>query len=346
MQHGARRLSVPRGATDLLGVGVERLGDVGVHDAPDVGLVDAHPERGGRHDHVQLARAPGRMHLVAPLLRHSPVVRRGAAPAGNEFVGVRVGLLAGRDVEERGALGIHDLFENRTTLVGVVLVPANRQVDLRTVHAAHLEMRVAHAQARDDVVTDRTGCRRRQRQNGRVAEGLDGVPDAGVLRAEVEPPGRHAVRFVDDDHAHVGAFQTVEDVGVGELLRGEERVHRLAALDRGPGRSPSARSRARIQGDGGGGVGCRVDRRDLVALEGEQRGDDDRDAAQFASRDLIDRGFPRAGGEDDEGVATADDGVDRLGLSRQQRVPPEGLAGGAGGLFGGGGSVHGDLVPG
>src|SRR5205085_2761373 len=46
-----RRCTVAARAADLLGVVVERSGDVVVHDEAHVGTVDAHPERTGRHHH-------------------------------------------------------------------------------------------------------------------------------------------------------------------------------------------------------------------------------------------------------------------------------------------------------
>ena len=46
---------VPAGPPDLLDVRLERLGHVVVDDGADVGLVDAHPEGNGSHDHSQPA---------------------------------------------------------------------------------------------------------------------------------------------------------------------------------------------------------------------------------------------------------------------------------------------------
>ena len=55
-QHDLGGLAVAAGAPDLLVVGVQRLGDVGVEDPAHVGLVDAHAERGRRDDHVAARR--------------------------------------------------------------------------------------------------------------------------------------------------------------------------------------------------------------------------------------------------------------------------------------------------
>ena len=55
-QHAARRLAVAAAAAGLLVVRLGAARDVGVDDQPDVALVDAHAERVGRDDHVELAR--------------------------------------------------------------------------------------------------------------------------------------------------------------------------------------------------------------------------------------------------------------------------------------------------
>src|SRR3954447_19318677 len=44
-QHGVGVVTVTSAASDLLVVRVDGLGDVGVHDEANVGLVDAHAER-------------------------------------------------------------------------------------------------------------------------------------------------------------------------------------------------------------------------------------------------------------------------------------------------------------
>ena len=64
-EHDLGGLAVAARAPDLLVVGVERLGDLGVEDPAHVGLVDAHPERGGGHDDVELAVHEALLHVVA-----------------------------------------------------------------------------------------------------------------------------------------------------------------------------------------------------------------------------------------------------------------------------------------
>ena len=65
-EHGVGRLAVAARAAELLVVGVERLGGVGVDHTAHVGLVDAHAERGRGHDDVEVAGHEALLHLVAP----------------------------------------------------------------------------------------------------------------------------------------------------------------------------------------------------------------------------------------------------------------------------------------
>ena len=75
VEQGRRRgLPVAAGAPDLLVVAVERLRDLRVHDPADVRLVDAHPERRRRHDHVEVVVHEARLGGLAVAPAHPGVV--------------------------------------------------------------------------------------------------------------------------------------------------------------------------------------------------------------------------------------------------------------------------------
>ena len=79
-QPGLGRVAVAAGAAGFLVIGLDRLGDAGMGDEADVGLVDAHAEGDGRGHHHLLGRDERR--LVA---RRGPAARARhdrAAPAG------------------------------------------------------------------------------------------------------------------------------------------------------------------------------------------------------------------------------------------------------------------------
>jgi hypothetical protein len=87
-----------------------------------------------------------------------------------------------------------------------------------------------------------------------------------------------------------------------------EALERLPALGYGPGR---------VQRRGLAGVRL-LDRLDLVALEGDERRDDDRRPVDEQRGDLVDGRLARARRHDNERVAAADDRLGRLELRRAQ----------------------------
>ena len=89
-----RRLAVPAGPADLLGVRLEALGEVEVVDVADVGLVDAHAEGDRRDDDVAGRRRP-------PLLRRDAIL--GSQP-GVVGAGGKARRREERGDPERGAL--------------------------------------------------------------------------------------------------------------------------------------------------------------------------------------------------------------------------------------------------
>jgi hypothetical protein len=192
-----RRLSVAAGTTDLLVVGVERFGQVGMEDPAHVGLVDAHPERVRRDDDLRLAvdELPLRLVTLGPLQR-AVVMGRGAR--GCDRRAELLGSPSSRHVDDAAPRhrrrGLHD---------GVVTIarldePPHRQVDVRAVEAADDNRRVAQRELADDVLTHRRRCRRGECEHARVTEVVDESAEVAVGRTEVVPPRADAVRLVDD----------------------------------------------------------------------------------------------------------------------------------------------------
>jgi hypothetical protein len=55
-----------------------------------------------------------------------------------------------------------------------------------------------------------------------VAELFDDAAQPQVVGAEVVPPGRDAVRLVDDEQRRPGVVQRIDHLRLGQLLGGEE----------------------------------------------------------------------------------------------------------------------------
>src|SRR2546422_132820 len=80
----ARRSSFPPASTHFLVVAVEILGEAGVDDGADVGLVHAQAEGGGRHHEVEAIVPPGIQQYPAARGRRLAVE---AADAAEAFTG-------------------------------------------------------------------------------------------------------------------------------------------------------------------------------------------------------------------------------------------------------------------
>src|SRR5664280_2188641 len=206
-QHRLRQLAVPTGATDLLVVGVHRVGDVGMQDEADVRLVDAHAERGGGHHDVQAADHEPGLDRVAVGRAHARVVRRGVHAELGNGLSVALGAAPSRRVHDPRLTLAHCPHDHRFALLVIVAEGFNAEEQVGSVEAVHHDLRVAQPQLADHFVTYRRRRRRRQRQHGGVSQGLDHAAQAQVVGPEVVTPGRDAVRLVDDEERRLGLGQ-------------------------------------------------------------------------------------------------------------------------------------------
>ncbi len=274
------------GTTHLLVVGDGRVRGAQVDHEPQVGLVEAHPQRRGGHQ---------RLHAVVQqgLLELDPLLGVGAPGVGTHLVprrAQRLGHVGGLGHRE----GVHDA---RTGQVPEVLGQPRQPVGRGELqHAQAQRVPPERAAQRDDLtpVVDlpvsvdrdgellgdvgdhpRVGGGRGGQHRGPHRQGGQQVADASVVRSEVVAPVGHAVRLVHDQQAdplgqlgqpvlaEVGVVETLrahqQDV---DLARGQLLAHRgplgdVAGVD-GVGTDPGA----------GGGL-------DLVAHQRQQRADDD-----------------------------------------------------------------------
>ena len=194
-----RRLAVPPAPADLLVVGVERGGRRGVQHEPHVGLVDAHPERRGGHDHVHLARPEPVLHLLADAAFQPGVVRPRPHPALGQRLGDHDALLAGRAVDEPGAGQLGRALDHLAAAQVGIRVPVRAQVQLGPVEGDHHLAVLAQAEPLDDVRADRRCRGGGQRGHRRVPEAFDHVAQAQVVGPEVVPPLGDAVGLVDHE---------------------------------------------------------------------------------------------------------------------------------------------------
>ena len=200
------------------------------HEA-DVGLVDAHAERGGGDDHIE------------PVL-HERLLRCGAlgwAQPGviRDRVDARIAqlrrdllrALARRDVHDARLLDLAQALEQGLRLVALPAEGLDAEPDVLPVEPAHQEERVAHAEPRHDLLAHGRRGGGGQGEDRRPPEDVRDGAEAQVVGPEVVPPLADAVRLVHDHERRLGRRQLAHHVVIGELLRREEEELQLVAAE-------------------------------------------------------------------------------------------------------------------
>ena len=174
-----------------------------MHHEADVGLVDPHPEGDRRHHDPDLVKNE-RFLDPLPLLRRQPRVVGGRGDAARAQVGGQVvRALAGGAVDDAG-LALVRRQEPLKLSMRVVLLD-HLQADVGPVEAGDEAGRLLQPQLVADVVAGVRvggGGERDERHPGKA---VPQPPQRHVLRPEVVPPLRDAVRLVDGDEGDAGA---------------------------------------------------------------------------------------------------------------------------------------------
>jgi len=191
--------------------------------------------------------------------------------------------------------------------------------------------RPAHLQLLDDLRSNRGCGGRGQRDHPRRAQALHDVTDPEVVGPEVVPPGGHAVRFIDGEQRDPGLRQPVDDGVIRQLLRRQEDELGGTGAQRLPGVGGLLGSLCRVHRhrlQSGFPTAAGRQARELVSLQRDQRGHDDRGAIEQQTGQLVDGGLPGPGGHHDEDVGSLHQGSNRLRLTRAELSPAEMFVGG------------------
>ena len=291
--------AVAAAAAGFLVVALDGLGRVVVNHEAHVGLVDAHAEGDGGHNHVALLVQERVLVVDAHLLVEAGVVGAGAHVVHAQQLGNFLHLLAAQAVNDAG-LALVLLHVLNQLLFGVVL-GAHLVVEIGAVEAGFEDAGVVHVQVFLDVQLHFGRGRGREGNNGHVAaQVVDDAANLAVLGPEVVAPLRDAVGLVDGHEAD-GAFQQeLDGVVLGQAFGGHVEQAYFAAhhvflhplhLRFGQGRI----IHLRIHAEGPELV-------DLVFHQGDEGRNNDGRARHHQGRQLVAQAFARAGGHNHEGV--------------------------------------------
>jgi hypothetical protein len=215
------------------------------------------------------------------------------------------------------------VLDQRLALVLRSDEPPDLQRDVRPVEPSDDLHRVGQSERPDDLLADVRRGGGGHRHHRRMSETLDDLPEPLIVGAEVVPPGGDAVGLVDRDQRRSGLHEPFDDVGLGELFRGQEHERRV------PGRhllQSRGHGGGRVHRHGAARVGLEQAGH-LVTLERDQRRDDDRRSLEQQRGKLVDCRLAAPGRHDEQHVTPVEQVLHRLLLARSQLLPAEALPG-------------------
>jgi hypothetical protein len=318
-------LAVASGPACFLVIGLQARWDCPVRDRADVGLVDAHAERVGGHDHRRAA-VHERGLACAPRLRgHAGVVgQRGDALSGDEG-GHRLGVPARPAVDDRGqAVALAESVQQRSALAphrSLALHRHHVEGNVGTIEPRSHHDRVAQSEALGDL----GGHPRRGGRGGghhrRTVEVGDRAMQAQIVGAEVMAPLGHAVRLVDDEQDDATRGQRSAKAGRGKALGRREHEPGPPGADVAQGIDVVPVRHARREHHGPNALGLHAAQ--LIGHQRDQRADDDDQAASGQRRQLVAQRLAPAGGHDHEAVASGQRRLDAFALAGPERGEAE-----------------------
>ena len=270
-QDAAGGQSVAACSAGFLVVAFDVLGEVGVDDEADVGLVDAHAKGDGGDDDLCLAEDEGVLVLFADLVGEAGVVGEGLDVLLFEFFGDLFAAGAGLAVDDAFVVGValevvEELFDDfgfGSDVVGEVF----------SFEAAAVQGGVSQGKLADDVFGDAGGGGGGERHDGDVGEaavhaGAD-LSEHAVLGPEVVAPLADAVCFVDGEARDFHTGEPVLAGGAHEAFGGEVDEVEVAVDDGLLVLADFVEAKGGVDEGGGDAVGA--EDVDLVLHQGDER---------------------------------------------------------------------------
>ena len=174
----------------------------------------------------------------------------------------------------------------------------------------------------DDVGAGRRIGRRRDRDELEIIADRSRRPgEAKIFGPEIMPPLRDAMRLVDGEDRGSRGAEKVWRIRTREPLRGDIEEAIAAAPEPSFDRRIVFAAVGGIQG--GGGDTARLQLRDLVAHQRDQRRDDDGEPLPEDRGQLIEKRFAGTGRHDREDMFAGEHGFENFFLSRPERRKTE-----------------------
>ena len=316
------RFAVAAGPPGLLIVALQILGHVVVDDEPDIGLVDAHAERIGRHHDLDAVVQKVVLILPPGIGVELGVVRRCPDAPALQQAGGLVHLPGGAAINDARMVPLpeHQFQQNAGFLAGQGA--AGLEVEVRAVEAGRDLVGVFQFEAAPDIVPDVGRGRRCERPDDRApGQAVHERLDAEVAGAEVLPPLADAVGLVHRHHADLPLLREPLETRHLQPLRGH--VDDLI---------PALPRTAEHQGFLVVGQAVVQERRrhtglhqrpHLILHQADQRRDHDGDARQQQRGHLVADGLARTGGHHGQNVLPGQQPGDDLLLTGAEAIIAE-----------------------
>jgi uncharacterized membrane protein YhaH (DUF805 family) len=323
--------AVAAGAAGLLVVGLDVLRQIQVRDETHVGLVDAHAEGDGGDHHDPVLAQEAALMTLAHLGVEPGVVGQGGDALGVEPGRGLLHLLARAAVDDAGLALVLVAQPAQQLALRLVLLD-DGVADVGPVEAGDEVSRAGQRQAPDDVVARHRVGRGRQRDARHAGVALGKHRQAQVLLAEVVTPLADAMGFVDRHQRKQAAL--VQRIEHRQEARRQDPFGRGIQQHQTPCQQlpfDAARVRPVERAVEERGMHAHLlERAHLVLHQGDQRADDQGDAAASAvahdRRYLVGQALAAAGGHQHQRVAAADHVFDDLALQTAEAVVAEDLA--------------------
>jgi hypothetical protein len=309
-ENALSRQTVAACAAALLLVVLDRFRHRGVDDAANVAPVDAHAERHGGDDDVELLCREVVLRAAALGRFETGVVGRGLDAVSTQGSGETLGVFSADAVHDHRFPGMAP--NGIQYLLQRVMAGKHSIHQVRSVERADDDVRPLETELLDDVVAHPRRCGCRISVNARARKVAAQAGELAVLGSEVMAPLAYAVGFIDGKGSHLNPLEKAEERPRQQPFRRHEEQAHLSAEQGELDGSTLCRRQAAV--DGRGRVAAELQRVHLVLHERDQGRDDNVHPAGHHWRHLVAERLASAGRQHYQGVALLEPRLDRFRL--------------------------------